>query len=923
VEGLIGWCFSWDKAWRIITTIAPNPAPGRYSENKNMASLNDNIYPIEHTLSIKADDIAKLMHVNLQTGLKESSINERITKYGLNSYAPQKQKSIWLILFEQFKSPIILLLVVAAGFSFFSDDWLEGFSITAVIFITVVLGFFMELQARNSMKALREMDISVSKVWRDNALKEIPSERIVPGDVLELEAGDMVMADARLMEVNQFEVDESALTGESLAVEKNIEIIEKDVPLADKINLIFKGTSVVKGNAKAIVTGTGLHTELGKITQLVETAKQDDTPLEKKLQGLAKVLMVITAVFASIFIITGLLQGKQFYLLVETALALAVAAIPEGLPVVSAIALTYGMLRLAKKHVLIKRLASVETLGGINIIFTDKTGTLTENKIDVNRLVFFDEEIPIDKSGKDVSAAIKKNKIAFEKLLLISTLSNNAVSKQEQNKKKYLGDPIEIALLQFVNSGNTNAADINASYPRIAEEPFNSDTKLMATLHKTATGNFVAAKGAVEELINKCSFYCAGNRVMPLTDGDKKIFLHKAEVIGAQGSKVLAFAFKEAANISSKNLLSDLTLAGLIGFLDPPRMEVVDALQSCRDAGIKVIMITGDHPATALNIAEKIKLSAKDNVVINGKELDTKLPEEKLFAATIFARVTPKQKLDMVSLYQKQGNIVAMTGDGINDAPALKKADIGIAMGIRGTQVAKETAAMILKDDSFTSIVAAIMQGRVIFKNIKNFLMYLLSCNLSEIFIVFFYGLLSFPFSLLPLQILFLNLVTDIFPALALGLGKGNKLIMKMPPRKPQQPIVNKRDWFTINAYAVLLALPVMGVTWYCSYYLGYDAKLSNNISFFSMALSQLWHVLNLSSRKISFLNNEITRNKFIWAASLLCLAILAVFYFVSPLNNYVGFQMLSKSTWLIIAFTSIAPVFLIQLFKRVFKIID
>ena len=888
-----------------------------------MASLNDNIYPIEHALSIKPDDIAKLMKVNLQTGLKESSINERITKYGLNSYAPQKQKSIWLILFEQFKSPIILLLVVAAGFSFFFDDWLEGFSITAVIFITVVLGFFMELQARNSMKALSEMDISVSKVRRDNALKEIPSERIVPGDVLELEAGDMVMADARLMEVNQFEVDESALTGESLAVEKNIEIIEKDVPLADKINLIFKGTSVVKGNAKAIVTGTGLHTELGKITQLVDTAKQDDTPLEKKLQGLAKVLMVITAVFASIFIITGLLQGKQFYLLVETALALAVAAIPEGLPVVSVIALTYGMLRLAKKHVLIKRLASVETLGGINIIFTDKTGTLTENKIDVNRLVFFDEEITIDKSGKDVSAAIKKNKIAFEKLLLISTLSNNAVSKQEQNKKKYLGDPIEIALLQFVNSGNTNAADINASYPRIAEEPFNSETKLMATLHKTATGNFVAAKGAVEELINKCSFYCAGDRVMPLTDVDKKIFLHKAEVIGAQGSKVLAFAFNEAANISSKNLLSDLTLAGLIGFLDPPRMEVVDALQSCRDAGIKVIMITGDHPATALNIAEKIKLSEKDNVVIKGKELDTKLPEEKLFAATIFARVTPKQKLDMVSLYQKQGNIVAMTGDGINDAPALKKADIGIAMGIRGTQVAKETAAMILKDDSFTSIVAAIMQGRVIFKNIKNFLMYLLSCNLSEIFIVFFYGLLSFPFSLLPLQILFLNLVTDIFPALALGLGKGNKLIMKMPPRKPPQPIVNKRDWFTINVYAVLLALPVMGVTWYCSYYLGYDAKLSNNISFFSMALSQLWHVLNLSSRKISFLNNEITRNKFIWAALLLCLAILAVFYFVSPLNNYVGFQMLSKSTWLIIAFTSFAPVFLIQLFKRVFKIID
>ncbi len=888
-----------------------------------MTATNDSIYPIENTHSITANDIAKLLDVNLQTGLKESSINERIKKYGLNSYAEQKQKSSWLILVEQFKSPIILLLVVAAGFSFFFQDWIEGFAIIAVIIITAALGFFMELQARNSIKALKEMDISVTKVWRDNAFKEIPSERIARGDILVLEAGDMVLADARLMEVNQFEIDESALTGESLPVEKNTEVLDKDVTLVDRINLIFKGTSIVKGNARAIVTGTGLQTELGKITQLVETAKQDDTPLEKKLRGLTKILMLVTAAFASIFIITGLLQGKQFYLIVETALALAVAAIPEGLPVVSIIALTYGMLRLARKNVLIKRLASVETLGGINIIFTDKTGTLTENKIDVNSLVFFDEDIAIDKSGKDNSAAIKKNKSAFEKLILIATLCNNAVSKEEDNKKKHLGDPIEIALLQFVNSSKENATEINAAYPRIAEEPFNSETKLMATVHKNDSGNFVAAKGAVEVLIHKCSSYYAGDKVVPLTDADKKIFLQKAETIQAQGSKVLAFAFKDEANIPTNNFLSYLTLAGLIGFLDPPRMEVVDALQSCRDAGIKVIMITGDHPATALNIAEKIKLSEKDNVVINGKELNKQLSEDKLFAATIFARVTPKQKLDMVTLYQKQGNIVAMTGDGINDAPALKKADIGIAMGIRGTQVAKQTAAMVLKDDSFTSIVAAIMQGRVIFKNIKNFLMYLLSCNLSEIFIVFFYGLFNFPFSVLPLQILFLNLVTDIFPALALGLGKGNDLIMKIPPRNPQEPIVIKKDWFTINAYAVLLALPIMLVTWYCSYYLKYDAQLCNNITFFSLALAQLWHVLNLSSRNISFLNNEITRNKFIWASLLLCIVIMAVFYFVSPLNSTIGLQALSLNTWLIILVTSIAPVFLIQIFKRVLKIIN
>ena len=316
-------------------------------------------------------------------------------------------------------------------------------------------------------------------------------------------------------------------------------------------------------------------------------------------------------------------------------------------------------------------------------------------------------------------------------------------------------------------------------------------------------------------------------------------------------------------------------------------------------------------------------ISENENIVLNGKELETQLPEEKLLSATIFARVTPKQKLEMVSLYQKKGNIVAMTGDGINDAPALKKADIGIAMGIRGTQVAKETAAMILKDDSFNSIVAAIMQGRVIIKNIKNFLIYLLSNNLSEIFIVFFYGLFNFPFSILPLQILFLNLVTDIFPALSLGLDKGNDIIMKMPPRNPKEPIVVKRDWFTISIYAVLLALPIMAVTWYCSFYLEYDSRICNNITFFSLALSQLWHWVNLPSRKISFINNEITRNKFMWAALLLCIAIMALFYFVSPLNKTLGLQMLSINTWLIIGATSIAPVILIQLFKRLLKVID
>ncbi len=726
-------------------------------------------------------------------------------------------------------------------------------------------------------------------------------------------------ADGRLFELNQFEADESALTGESLPVTKNLEQHEKNEGIADQSNMIFKGTAIVKGNAKAIITGTGLHTELGKITSLVETAEQSSTPLEKKLQGLTKKLIWITSGFAFIFIVTGAIQGKDIYLIVETALALAVAAIPEGLPIVATIALTYGMLRMAKKNVLIKRLAAVETLGGINTIFTDKTGTLTENKIEVSNLSIFDASIPVDKNK--ISA--DNNKAIIDKLLLISTLCNNAVVNVKGNEEKQLGDPIEIALLQFVAANKIDLAEINEQYPRVAEEAFSSETKLMGTLHKTDNGNFVAAKGAVEVLIEKCTTYCKGDAIEKLTEKEKKIYLQKAEEIQAKGTRVLAFAFKEENSIPTDNFLQDLTFAGFIGFLDPPRMDVVDALQSCRDAGIKVIMITGDHPATALHIAEKIKLSEKENVVVNGKELESNQPEKNLFAATIFARVDPKQKLDMVSLYQKRGDIVAMTGDGINDAPALKKADIGIAMGLRGTQVAKETAEMVLKDDSFISIVSAIEQGRAIFQNIKRFLVYLLSCNLSEIFIVFTLGLLNFSFSILPLQILFLNLVTDIFPALALGMGKGNELTMKNPPRNPAEAIVVKKDWINIIVYAFLMALPIMLVSWYCRYYLKYETEICNNITFFSLALAQLWHVFNLSSRKMSFIKNEITRNAFVWYALVLCILIMAVFYKVPPLNEILALQTLNTTIWLIIIGTSFTPVLLIQLLKRTIKIID
>jgi len=874
-------------------------------------------YPIEFPQARDVEKIAQLLQADRQSGLTEQEVKKRIEEYGLNSYKAKKQQHILYILIAQFKSPIVVLLVVAASLSFAFQHWIEGIAIVAVIFITAALGFLMELQARRSMNALKKMDVNVSKVIREDSVIEIPSENIVPGDILQIEAGDIVPADGRLFEINQFEVDESTLTGESLPVSKKLGTLEKNEGVADQTNMVFKGTAIVKGNAKAIITGTGDYTELGKITSLVETAEQSSTPLEKKLKGLTTKLIWITSVFAAIFIITGAIQGKDLYLIVETALALAVAAIPEGLPIVATIALTYGMLQMAKRNVLIKRLAAVETLGGINTIFTDKTGTLTENEIEVSNLSIYEETIEVNNN----TISTDHNKAIIDKLLLISTLCNNAVI--QDNEEKQLGDPIEIALLQLVAENTIDIAEVNQQYPRIAEEAFSSETKVMGTLHEVENKNFVAAKGAVEVLIEMCTTYYTGDTIEKLTEKQRDIFLERADEIQAQGTRVLAFAFKEDPSIPADDFLTDLTFTGFIGFLDPPRMDVVGALQSCRDAGIKVIMITGDHPATALHIAQKIKLSDKENIVINGKNLDDTQPKENLFAASIFARVDPKQKLDMVSLYQQRGEIVAMTGDGINDAPALKKADIGIAMGMRGTQVAKETAEMVLKDDSFISIVSAIEQGRAIFQNIKRFLVYLLSCNLSEIFIVFGYGLLNFSFSILPLQILFLNLVTDIFPALALGMGKGNELTMKNPPRNPKEGIVVKRDWMNIVIYAFLMALPIMLVSWYCSAYLNYPSEICNNITFFSLALAQLWHVVNLSSRKISFIKNEVTRNPFVWYALILCLIIIAVFYSVDPLNQILGLHSLNTTIGWIIVGTSFAPVLLIQLLKRVIRIID
>ena len=879
-------------------------------------------YPINdpHTLSV--EEVLQSFQTSKETGLSSSEANNRTKEFGENVYQTQKQKSIWLVLLEQFKSPIVYLLVVGILVSIYFKDYIEAIAIGVVILVNALIGFLMEMQARSSMNALKEMDIILTKVIRHGKAVEISSEKITVGDVVFLEAGDIIPGDGRLVETNQFQCDESSLTGESLPSEKNIDQLPKETALGDRHNMVFKGASVLNGNAKAVITGIAQHTQLGTITSLVENEKEKPTHLDKKLASLSKKLIWITLVMTAIFAITGIIQGKAWVLIIETSIALAVAAFPEGLPIVSTVALAYGMLLMAKRNAIVKKLSSVETLGSTNVILTDKTGTLTENKIYVETFSFPVEVLQV-KIVKDVltfdNGKIEKSQENFDKLRLVGALCNNALV--DAKEKKETGDPVEIALLHLANASGQSASELKGQFERIGEVPFNSETKIMGTLHKGPNGQFVAAKGSVEDLLTKCTKTQSGSAISELNEESRKTILAESEKMAANGLRVLAFAYKEG-EVNQDDYVNDLVYIGMIGFLDPPRMDIKGAILSCRNAGIKIVMITGDHPMTALNIAKKVGLADEtEQNVITGKDLPatdalSKEWKKRILSTVVFARTTPKQKLDIADIYQKAGNIVAMTGDGVNDAPALKKADVGIAMGLRGTQVAKETASIILKDDSFTSIAEAVAHGREIFQNIQKFVIYLVSCNLSEILIITTLGFIAPASTLLPLQILFLNMVTDVFPALALGVGTGDKTVMNKPPRDPKKDIVTNKNWLIIGLYAVAMTLSVIVAVFYCKLYISAEHNVLNNVAFVTLALAQLFHVFNMSSPESGLLANEVTKNKFVWFALLICTVLIALMYIIPQTKTALHLHIIPTKAWIVCLLASLFPLVIGQLYK-------
>ncbi|HEY9185259.1 MAG TPA: cation-transporting P-type ATPase [Salegentibacter sp.] len=895
-----------------------------------------------------SEEILNAFSVDKERGLSEEEVRKRLKKHGKNILEEQSQKSIWQILFSQINNPIIYLLTAAAILAFSFNDIAEGIAIVVVLVINTIIGFWMEYKAQKSMKSLKDLDKIKARVIRNGKKENIDAENLVPGDILIVDSGDLIPADGRIIEATELQIDESPLTGESVPISKSSDTLEEKKTVADRKNILYKGTAVSGGTAKAVVYATGMQTELGSISAMVGEEKKDEIPLNKKLSELTKNLIFVTLGLAIAFLVFGWIAGKEIYLLIQTSIAWTIAAIPEGLPIVASIALARGMLRLAKKNVIVKKLEAVETLGETTVIFTDKTGTLTKNQLTVNTL-FFPGDIRMDAEWKDAKPNIEekqepKENENFLQIFKISILANDAsleegISEEENEEKddegieksgKGDGDPLEIALLNFTKKFDENLYRKNRELKRELHDPFDSESMIMGAIYQVDEGFYVAGKGAATAILDRSTKVLVGDELKELSDEDKEYWRKKNNELSEEGLRVLAFSYKNIDKLpegkEAEDFIHEMNFAGLIGFIDPPRKEVSDAIDVCKEAGIKVIMITGDHPGTAKNVGKQVSLYDEEEEngdgVLSGEKLRNEIKKENvssLVNTKIFSRVDPAQKLAVIKHFQKNGEIVGMTGDGINDAPALKRANIGIAMGKRGTQVAQEVSDMVLKDDSFTSIVIAIEQGRIIFGNIRKFIIYQLSYHLSEILIIALISFTLFYLPLLPLQLLFLNLLSDVFPALALGIGKGNSGIMKNPPKDPEEPILTKKNWIQIGLYGVILTICISGAYFFAHYVWNQPKEITNNVAFFSLAIAQLLHVFNMRETEEKIFNNQVTRNKYIWMALAFCFTILIAAYFIPGISKILSFQQLELRIWGLIIITSLLPLIIIQLIK-IFK---
>ncbi|WP_167954922.1 calcium-translocating P-type ATPase, SERCA-type [Anaerosporobacter faecicola] len=872
-----------------------------------------------HNLS--AQDTAKLLHSDAESGLTSKEAAKRIHEYGENVLETKKNKSIVSKFFSQFKDFMIAILIVAAIISFAISvleghaDFVDPIIIFAIIILNAVLGVLQETKAERSLEALKNMTAPTATVIRNGCHSVISSKELVPGDLIQLETGHYVPADARLLTAINLRIDESALTGESHPIEKNADkIYDINTPLADRKNLVYATSIVSYGRGCAIVTSTGMHTEVGHIAKLIMADDTPDTPLQKRLAVTGKVLGIAALLICLLIFLLGTIQGRPPFDMFMTSVSLAVAAIPEGLPAIVTIMLSLGVSRMAKKNAVIRKLPAVETLGSATVICSDKTGTLTQNQMTVTDLYSIHGKVNFD--SKEASH-----------ILTLGSLCNDSTLKVTKNDITATGEPTENAIILAACKVGINKAKLDLSNKRVSEIPFDSSRKLMTTINKMENEQLLCiTKGAPDVLLSRCTHYYDNGKISPLTNAKRAIIQKYNTDMAKRALRVLAVAYKETSKIIQGTALAESTLifTGLIGMIDPPRPEAKDAVRICKQAGITPIMITGDHITTACAIAKELGILEDGDKSLTGTELSV-MSEETLNntidSYRVFARVTPEHKVRIVKAFQKKGNVVAMTGDGVNDAPALKTADIGCAMGLSGTDVAKNASDMILTDDNFATIVSAVQEGRGIYQNIRKAIHFLLSSNIGEILTIFAAILLGLPSPLLAVQLLWVNLVTDSLPAISLGVEAADKDIMKNKPIPPSTGMFANGLVFKILFEGLLIGSLAL-----TAFILGYryniggstdSLTLGRTMAFAVLSLSQLFHSFNMRSDK-SILTIGIFSNIKHLLSFIVCTILLTTVITFEPLAMIFKVLPLNAKQWVSVGVLSFVPILIVEIQKRV-----
>ncbi|MDY2583076.1 MAG: calcium-transporting P-type ATPase, PMR1-type [Clostridium perfringens] len=857
------------------------------------------------------NEILQELDVDEKNGLSSTEALRRLEKYGKNKLETKKKKTLFKQFLSQLKDVMIYILIIAAIISAFLGEISDALIILLVIIINAVIGVIQESKAEKALDALKELSTPKALVKRDGSLKEILSEDIVPGDIVIIDAGRYIPGDLRLIDTANLKIEESAFTGESVPSEKDASFLpNKEIPIGDQNNMAFMSTLATYGRGVGVVVSTGMNTEIGKIAKMIEQEENDETPLQKKLSELGKILGFLAVGICILIFIISFFQGRDLLEMFLTSISLAVAAIPEGLPAIVAIVLALGVQRMVKKNAIIRKLPAVETLGSVSIICSDKTGTLTQNKMTVTTVYTNDSYI------KESEFNLNDNE---SKLLVDCMVLCNDATYSEKSKT---GDPTEIALLESPFKLNILKEKLEKEFKRIDEIPFDSDRKLMTTVNLVDDKKArVFTKGALDSILSICNKISINGKLVDFSKEYKAKVLENSNIMSDKALRVLAFAYKDISkeNIVLDSLEKDLVFIGMVGMIDPPRLEVKDSIKLCKSAGITPVMITGDHKNTAFAIANELGIAEDISQAITGHEIDRFKEEEfneKIINYRVFARVSPEHKVKIVKAFKSHGNIVSMTGDGVNDAPSLKAADIGVAMGITGTDVSKGASDMILTDDNFSTIVSAVEEGRKIYLNIKKSIVFLLSCNLGEILTLFTAILLNWNSPLQPIHILWVNLITDSFPALALGVDKTKEDVMNNPPRNPKESIFIKSDKIQLIINGVLIG----GITLF-AFKLGerlYADSLihAQTMAFVVLSVSQLFLSLSLRSNTKSAFSLGIFSNKYLVYSILLGIFLQVIIISISFIANIFKVTPLLLYDWIVVILVSLIPFAINEILK-------